>query len=186
MTYMSRALSLVTLSAVLGTGIACSSEDGKDGDDDNGGTATGSQSGPEEALADHDCFLGLAPAGVSYTGYGCSGTSQSSTVSGIGPDSFSDIRMTLWMDFAAPPAVGVLELESLTIDIPNGDADTQSWEANVATCTATATDMAEDADMGWVYYQIEIECSEAAAPAEGNTAAPLPLGKFSVVTFFAS
>ncbi|MGC4065190.1 MAG: hypothetical protein QM784_11195 [Polyangiaceae bacterium] len=188
MVHVKRALLSFVSLMTLTLGIACSSSDDEDSGTATGtstGTTTGSQSGPKEALADHDCFLGLSPSGVSYTGYACSGTSQSSTVSGIGPKSFDDIRMTIWMDFSAPPALGRLELERLTVDVPQDDDTKKTWEADVTACTATATDKAEDTDMGWVYYQIDVDCAEAAAPAEGNTDAPLELGKFSVVTFFA-
>jgi hypothetical protein len=182
-----RALGSIALLTTLFVGIACSNDD-SDGGTATGtttGTTTGSQSGPKEALADHDCYMDIAPTDVVYTGYACSGTSQSSTVSGLGPKSFDDVRMTLWMDFAAPPALGPLELERLTVDVPQADETKQTWEADVASCTATATDKAVDTDMNWVYYQIDIDCTKAAAPAEGNTAAPLELGKFTVVTFFA-
>lgn len=138
----------------------------------------------DEAVGRKECFVGLPLPGVSYTGYACSGTSASSTVSAIGPTSWDDVRVSVDLSLKAPPAIGQLQLESLTIRVPNADKTSSSWDAPVDNCTATAVKSAVDEDFGWTYYRIDLVCTEPAMPAADNAKEPMVLGSFSIVTFF--
>ncbi len=168
-------LKLAALCACICAGalVACGSDDGN------------ASTGPDAALDARDCYLGLTvPGGVAYAGYACSGSSQASTVSGLGPDSFNDVRLTVSLSLDAPPAIGALELASLSVSIPSATSTPAQWDAPVNSCTATAPKSATDADFGWIYYRIDIVCTEPATPAADNPGAPMDLGEFSIVTFF--
>jgi hypothetical protein len=170
-------LKLGILWACIGSGalLACGGDDGKQN--------TGIPKGPDEALNAKDCYLGLGVSGTAYSGYSCSGTTQSSSVSGLGPSSFDDVRMTVDISLNTPPAIGELDVESLTFRTPTTG---ESWTASMGSCTAKAVKSATDTDFGWVYYRIDIVCTAPATPATGNPGEPLELGQFSIVTFFTS
>jgi hypothetical protein len=175
-----------SLLATLGFCIACSGSDGNGGGTGTGtGTGTGfGQDTPEKALAETTCYLDLATPDLDkYSGTACSGTDTDSSVEGLGPDSWDDIRMTVSLALNAPPALGKLDVSSLSIQIPS-KGTTPSWEAPLDSCTITATDSAKDTDFGWIYFRIDISCTAPATPAEGNPGAPLELGEFTIVTFF--
>lgn len=135
------------------------------------------------SLSQKECYVGLKIANVTYSGASCSGSSTISGVNAIGPNSWKDVRLSIDITLNAAPAIGKLDLASLTIEIPNGDG-TASWEAPVEACTATATDSATDNFMGWIYYSIDISCTKPATPTMDPSLAPLPLSQFAIVTFF--
>jgi len=166
----------VLLLVGLSMGVGCAN-------DDSSANRAGAAGGADNALAQKDCYVGLPTPGVTYTGYGCSGTSTSSTVSALGPKSWDDVRMTISLTLNTPPSLGVLDLETLTVQVPTADA-TPTWNAPLGACVATATKSAVDADFGWVYFLIDISCNLPALPATGNPGAPLDLNSFSIVTFF--
>lgn len=174
---------LGVLSVCMGSGFlgACSGTD-EGGNSNPNGVAKSA----DEAVGRKECFVGLPLPGVSYTGYACSGSSASSTVSAIGPTSWDDVRITVELSLKAPPTIGPLQLESLTIRVPNADETTSSWVAPVDGCTATAVKSAVDEGFGWTYYRIDIACTEPAMPAADNSKEPMELGSYSIVTFFAT
>lgn len=141
----------------------------------------GSSSPADAALSRRDCYLGLQVPGVRHTGFGCSGTETSSSVSGFKPNEF-EVALSVSLTLAEPPALGDLALSRLTVSIPEGDA-MRRWEAPVESCSAVATDSAVDSDFGWVYFRIDISCVEPAQP-EDAAEDPLDLGNFTIVTFF--
>jgi hypothetical protein len=155
---------------------ACSS-------DDSGGTAS-SSSAADAALAQLDCYIGLNVPGVSHTGFSCSGSSSQSTVSGLVPNTFK-VALSVTLSLAEPPTLGELSLTSLVIDIPEGEMS-QRWEAPLESCTAIATNSAVYEDFGWIYYRIDISCTEPAEPVDPNPGNPIELGEFAIVTFFSS
>ncbi|HEY6725865.1 MAG TPA: hypothetical protein VI197_17650 [Polyangiaceae bacterium] len=147
---------------------------------DDGGTAGGDPAAT--ALARHDCYVGLQLPGVTHTGFACSGTGTSSSVSAFHPNTL-EVAIRVSMDLAEEPALGELTLTSLVVEVPDGDVP-QRWDAPVQACTAVASDTAVDEQFGWTYFSIEFSCSEPALPQDGNPGDPLDLGAFSIVTFF--
>lgn len=137
----------------------------------------------ESAIAQGKCFLGLTSGGVEYAGFACSGAQTSSSASGLGPDSWDDIDMTVSLALNTPPALGKLDVESLQVSIPGGP-DGKLWDAPLNACTLTATKSFLKEDFGWMYYRIDVSCSAPALPATDNPGKPLDLGDFSLVTFF--
>jgi hypothetical protein len=122
--------------------------------------------------------------GVSFRGIGCSGTPTLTSVTGLKDSSFDPaVRVTL--ELGTPPAVGALDLTSLTVVVPDSTGTEQSWEAPVGACTAQAVATQRDDFFEWDYYRMDLSCSEQAMGVDGNTAAPLELGDFIVVSFFA-
>ncbi len=151
---------------------------GCSGDAGSGGQGAGA----DRALAQRDCYLGLQVPGVSHTGYACSGTDTTSSVSGLEPSNFEP-ALSVSLTLAEPPEIGDLILTSLTLDIPEAGVS-QRWEAPVAACNATAIASAVDPDFGWTYFRIDITCSAPAVPIGDNSGDPIELGDFSIVTFF--
>lgn len=146
----------------------------------DGGTGAGDPA--EAALAQRDCYLGLQVPGVTHTGFACSGSQTSSSVSAFRPNTF-DLALGVSMNLAEAPALGELTLTSLVVEVSDGEA-TQRWDAPVRACSAVATGSAVDEDFGWTYFSIDVSCSEPALPQETNPGGPLELGGFSIVTFF--
>jgi len=147
---------------------------------DAGGT--GERDPVEAALAQRDCYIGLELPDVTHTGFACSGSETSSSVSAFRPNTF-DLALGISLNLAEAPALGELELTSMVLEVPDGEM-TQRWNAPVQACSAVATDSAVDEDFGWTYFSIDISCSEPALPQETNPGDPLELGAFSIVTFF--
>jgi len=168
------ALMLMTVSLA-----ACSSSDGGDGSGAGAGSA-------QDALADTTCYVGLEVGDAAYTGAACSGSTNYSSVSAIGPDSLDDTRMTVYVGLAEPPAVGPLSLDELTFEVPNADGSISEWDATVEDCTAEAKASKVDPQMGWTYYLIDISCSSPALPVDdvSETLSPMDVGQFTLVTFF--
>ncbi len=166
----------VLAAALLASAVACS------GDDSSGPSSAGSAA--DAALAQRDCYIGLQVPGVEHTGFSCSGSSAQSSVSGLVPNRF-DVALSVTLALAEPPALGELSLTSLAVEIPEGDTRNR-WEAPVEACTATAIGSATDEDFGWVYYRIDISCTEPALPIDPNPGDPIELGEFTIVTFFTS
>ena len=137
--------------------------------------------GGDPGRADQTCYIGLEVPGVSYTGVACSGGDTYSSVSGVSKSFDTALRVSL--DLTAPPALGTLSVEGLTIDVPS-EGTSQLWTAP-SSCTVAATDTVVERDFGWDYYRIDISCTEPALPASDNPGQPLELGNFSIVTFFA-
>jgi hypothetical protein len=166
------------------TVIACASEDSTN----SGGTGQGStgsnDKGADAALSQTECYVGLKVSDVTPTGAACSGSDTFSSVSSIGPDSWDDMLVNVDIELNKPPAIGKLDLASLTVTIPNDDKTMSTWEAPEGACTATATDSAKDDFMGWVYYSIDIACTKPAVPTSDTSLEPLPLNQFTIVTFF--
>lgn len=147
------------------------------------------QSGPtsgldaESAIARGKCFLGLTSGGSKYSGFACTGTQTSSSASGLGPDSWDDIEMTVSLTLNASPALGKLDVASLQVSIPGGP-EGKLWDAPLTACTLTAPKSFLKEDFGWMYYRIDVSCSAPATPATDNPGKPIDLGDFSLVTFF--
>lgn len=160
---------------VLANLVACSSDDGS-GD---------SSRDADAALAELGCYVDLNVSDVAYTGAACSGSGQASTVSALGPDSWDDTRISVSISLSAPPAIGILDVSSLTIEIPNEDGTAASWTAPLDACTVEATGSKIDPDMGWTYFRIDVACTSPATPTADTSLSPLELGQFSIVTFFA-
>lgn len=150
----------------------------------DGGGNDNQANGPDAALANKDCYLGLQVPGVSHSGFACSGADSSSSVSGLAPNSF-DAALTVSLSLSSPPAIGRLDLSSLTVTRPEGGVS-NDWDAQIDSCNATATKSALDTNMGWNYFLIDIACSLPALPVDNNPGQPLELGNFSIVTFFTS
>jgi len=100
------------------------------------------------------------------------------------PNEF-DLAISVSIGLSEEPMLGDLTLTSLTIDIPEADTS-HVWDANVASCSAVALASAEDPDFDWIYYRIDISCSEPALPTGDNPGEPLELGDFVIVTFFSA
>jgi hypothetical protein len=166
---------LLVLTASLTVSLGCSADD----------DAPGSQgSGANAALANRECYLGLQVPGVTHTGFACSGSETHSSVTGLKPNAFEP-ALSVSLALVDAPAIGDLNLTSLSVDIPK-EGVSQRWEAPADACQAIATDSATEEDFGWVYFRIEISCSQAALPADANPGAPLELGDFVLVTFFSA
>jgi hypothetical protein len=166
------------------TVVACASEDSSNSDGTGQGNTGGHDKGADAALSQTECYVGLKVSDVTYTGSACSGSDTDSNVSAIGPDSWDDTRLNVDIELNSPPVIGKLDLASLTISIPNDDKTMSTWEAPEGACTATATDSAKDEFMGWVYYSIDIACTQPAVPTSDTSLEPLPLNEFTIVTFF--
>jgi hypothetical protein len=148
-----------------------------------GGTAMLSDAAEADAaLADRNCFIGLQVPGVEHEGFACSGTTMFTTVSGLVPNMFEP-ALSVDLGLNTVPAVGPLDVQSITIDVPDSGMS-QLWDAPVASCTAVAVDSALDDFMSWMYYRIDISCSEPAVPQATNPGQPLALGDFIIVSFF--
>jgi hypothetical protein len=154
--------------------VACSSNEA------NGAASRGA----DEALAEPTCYVDLKLSDVEYTGGACSGSSQSSTVSALGPDSWDDTRITVTIALNKPPAVGMLDVSDMTIQQPKDDGTTSSWRAPLDACTFEAIGSNVDSDMGWTYFRIDVACTSPATPIDDAALGPLELGQFSIVTFF--
>jgi hypothetical protein len=181
MTNLRSALLLVCFGSV--TLAACDSSD----PNSNVGTnpaSTETTQGPDEALNERNCYVGLSLPGAKYTGFACSGITRDSTVSAIGPKSWNDVLLSIDLSLKSPPAIGSLDLAELTFSIPNADGSSLIWNAQLESCTAQAVKSALDDDFGWMYYRIDLNCTKPALPADGNSREPMELGQFSIVTFF--
>ncbi|HEY5957775.1 MAG TPA: hypothetical protein VIV60_14525 [Polyangiaceae bacterium] len=199
--------SYFVLLLALTTQVACASDDGASSTTESsnaggtGSSSAGSSStggagsnsvipggipdpGAATALSQTECYVGLKVANVTYSGAACSASSTTSGVTAMGPKSWDDVRLSLEINLNSPPGIGKLDLASLTIRIPNADGTSSSFEAPVDACTATATDSAKDDFMGWIYYSIDISCTQPAMPTTDASLAPLPLNQFAIVTFF--
>jgi hypothetical protein len=168
---------LRTTTFALAAGVLSTSCSGDDGGG-SGGTAA------DRALAQRNCYLGLQVPGVSHTGYACSGGDLTSSVSGLRPNSF-EAALSVSLTLAERPAIGELALASMTIAIPQEGAD-YYWRAQIDSCLAVATDSALESDFGWVYYRIDVSCTEPALPDDANPGEPLGLGDFTIVAFFSA
>ena len=155
--------------------VSCIGCSGGDGGTDQGNAA-------EAALARHECYLGLQVPGVTHSGFACSGTGTSSSVSAFRTNTF-ELALGVSMSFAEAPAVGELSLTGMTVEVHEGEV-TQRWDAPVEACSAMATDSSVDQDFGWTYFSIDVSCSEPALPQDTNPGDPIELGDFSIVTFF--
>lgn len=147
------------------------------------GGGSGSQGDPADAaLAARDCYMGLQVPGVTHTGYACSGTTTSSTVSGLKPSAF-EAALTVSIALPEPPMLGTLSPTSMTLEIPK-DGVTERWNLPVTACSVMATDSSTDPDFGWVYFRLDVSCSEPAVPQDANPGDPIDVGDFVIVTFF--
>ena len=137
------------------------------------------------ALSQQECYVGLKIPNATYTGAGCSASTTTSGVTELGPKAWNDVRLSVSISLNTPPAIGRLDLASLTIRVPNGDV-TSTWDAPIDACTATATGSATDSFMGRIYYSIDITCTKPALPTSDASLAPLTLNQFALVTFFST
>jgi len=141
--------------------------------------------GAATALSQNECYVGLKIPNVTYVNASCSASTTASGINALGPNAWNDYRLGVHISLNKPPAIGTLNLASLTITIPNGGV-TLSWDAPVDACTATATDSVADTFMGRVYYSIGISCTKPAVPTTDPSLAPLTLDQFAIVTFFSA
>lgn len=140
----------------------------------------------DAALRDTTCYLDLDVGTGSSSGFACSGTDQSSTVSRIRQSADQSFEPSMRVDLVldTPPALGALSLTELSVDIPDDGGQSVVWDAPVESCTATAVDSKVEPDFGWTYFRIDVSCSAPAVPAADNPGDPLDLGDFTLVTFF--
>ncbi len=153
-----------------------------DGSDGGSGDIKGMPSSADAALASQDCYLGLVVDGVSSSGIACSGTQQSTVVTLLRESSF-EAAMRVNLDLQAAPQAGELALQRLTVDVPEG-ATNRKWEAPEGACTAIASEPSLEPDLEWLYFRIDVSCSESAQPVGDNPGQPLELGEFTLVSFF--
>jgi hypothetical protein len=174
-TAAARPRGLPLLALVLSLSAFGCSGDGSDG----GGSSAG---GANRALDNQDCYMGLQIPGVQHEGYACSGTSTSSTISGLKPNVL-EAALRVSFTLGAEPEIGSLDIAELEVGIPSEEGD-NVWLDDGSNCMADAVGESFDADFMWTYFRIDVSCAAPMEPADDNPEGPLDVGDFTIVTFF--